>query len=114
MLNFNLRTERRGDSVVVGFDGDVDIQVARDVRAQLEEIEASSPPVIVLDLSRTTFLDSAGMALIAAAHGRARDAGRRLLVVRPRLGVDQAFKVSGVEQIFDMVDDVEQAFAGGG
>jgi anti-sigma B factor antagonist len=111
VLNFNLRTERRGDSVVVGLDGDVDIQVAEQVRGDLADIEASEPRVLVLDLSRTTFLDSAGMALIAAAHGRAQDNGRRLVVVRPRLGVDQAFKVSGVEDIFEMADDVEQALS---
>jgi anti-anti-sigma factor len=111
MLNFNLRTERRGDSVVIGLDGDVDIQVAQQVRDELTEIEASSPRILVLDLSRTTFLDSAGMALIAAAHGRALDEGRRLVVVRPRLGVDQAFAISGVEEIFEMADDVDQALA---
>jgi len=109
VLNFNLRTERRGDSVVIGLDGDVDIQVAQQVRSELAEIEATSPPILVLDLSRTTFLDSSGMALIAAAHGRAQDEGRRMVVVRPRLGVDQAFKISGVEEIFEMADDVEQA-----
>jgi anti-anti-sigma factor len=109
VLNFNLRTERRGDSVIVGLDGDVDIQVAGQVRADLDEIEKSSPRVLVLDLSKTTFLDSSGMALIAAAHGRAQEEGRRLVVVRPRLGVDYAFKVSGIEQFFEMADDVEQA-----
>ena len=111
MLNFNLRTERRGDSVVVGLDGDVDIQVAEQVRADLAEIESTNPAVLVLDLSRPTFLDSAGMALIAAAYGRAQEDGRRLVVVRPRLGVDQAFKVSGVEQFFEMADDVDQALS---
>jgi anti-sigma B factor antagonist len=109
VLNFNLRTERRGDSVVVGLDGDVDIQVADRLRADLAEIESAQPRVLVLDLSKTTFLDSAGMALIAAAHGRAQDEGRRLVVVRPRLGVDQAFKVSGVEDVFEMADDIDQA-----
>jgi len=109
VIHFNLRAERRGDSVVVGLDGDVDIQVADQVRADLAEIEATEPRVLVLDLSQTTFLDSAGMALIAAAHGRAQQAGRRLVVVRPRLGVDQAFAVSGVELVFEMADDVDQA-----
>jgi anti-sigma B factor antagonist len=112
MLNFDLRVETYGDSVVIHFDGDIDIMVARQVRDELDRIEASGPARLVIDLSKTTFLDSAGMALIAAAHGRAQEEGRRVVVVRPRLGVDQAFKVSGLETVFEMTDDVESALAG--
>lgn len=111
MFNFDLRIETRGDSVVIGLDGDIDIMVGRQVRAELDRIEAADPPLIVLDLSRTSFIDSTGMGLIAAAHARAMEAGRRVVVVRPRKGVDQAFDISGLDGIFEMAEDVEQALA---
>ncbi len=94
MLNFDLRVETYGESVVIHFDGDIDIMVARQVREALDRIEASTPARLVIDLSRTTFLDSAGMALIAAAHGRAQEDGRRMVVVRPRLSIPTAAMVN--------------------
>ncbi len=112
MLNFELRVETHGDSVVVGLDGDIDIMVGREVRSELDRIEAADPPLLVVDLSRTTFIDSTGMGLIAAVHTRAQESGRRVVIVRPRKGVDQAFDISGLDGIFEMADDVEQALAG--
>jgi anti-anti-sigma factor len=54
-----------------------------------------------------SFLDSAGMGVIAAAQARATEAGRDLVVVRPPYSVRRAFEVSGFGEMLTVVDDIE-------
>jgi anti-anti-sigma regulatory factor len=57
--------------------------VADRATAEIERIEATGAQVLVFDLSGVSFLDSTGMGVIAAAHGRAEEACRRFAVVGP-------------------------------
>ena len=52
------------------------------VQDELRRVEESEPPVVVLDLSRLTFLDSTGLRCLVTADERAREAGRRVVIVR--------------------------------
>ena len=104
MLNFDLETEIQGDSALVRIRGDFDLQVAEKVSDALTEIESGEPKLLVLDLSPLSFLDSTGMGVIAAAHMRAVDAGRQLVIVTPPVGVRRAFELSGLDEVITMVD----------
>jgi anti-anti-sigma factor len=110
VLNFDLSTESEGDSALVTVRGDLDIQVAERVAQALLELESRRPEVLVLDLSGLSFLDSSGMGVIAAAQGRAAEAGRRLVVVRPPAGVRSAFELSGLDDVIEMADDVGSVY----
>jgi anti-sigma B factor antagonist len=57
--------------------------------------------LVVLDLRRVSFMDSSGLHAIVDASIRARNAGRRLVVLRGPAGVDHMFALTGTE------DDVE-------
>jgi len=74
---------------------------------ELAKVEADQPALLILDLSRLSFLDSAGMGVIAAAQARATEAGRRLAVVRPPYSVRRAFEVSGFGDVIDVVADID-------
>ena len=113
MLNFDVSTEREGDSALVRLTGDLDIQVAEQAATAVEEAEAGAPKLLVIDLSGLSFMDSSGMAVIAAAHARALDAGRRFVIVNPRGGVRRAFEVSGLDQSIETVDELAGVYPPG-
>jgi anti-sigma B factor antagonist len=110
VLNFGLETETQGSSVLVTIRGDLDIQVTEHVADELSRVESANPTVLVLDLRRLSFMDSSGMAVVAAAHARATDAGRRFAVVAPPAGVMHAFKISGLADLITIAAEVSEAY----
>jgi anti-anti-sigma factor len=112
VLNFDIAEETEGRSSLLAVRGDFDIQVAERVAGELDRLEAAEPELLVLDLSRLSFLDSTGMAVIAAAHARAAAAGRRFAIVAPPAGVVRAFQISGLADLVPMVKDRDEVFPG--
>lgn len=107
MLNFELESRVEDDRAIVTVRGDFDLQVAQRVVDELAKVEAGEPALLILDLSRLSFLDSAGMGVLAAAQARATEGGRDLVVVRPPYSVRRAFEVSGFGDVITVVDDIE-------
>jgi hypothetical protein len=50
------------------------------------------------------------MAVVAAAHTRALDAGREFVLVRPLGGVMRAFQISRLADHITMVDDLSEVY----
>jgi anti-anti-sigma factor len=80
--------------VRVSVSGELDIATA----PQLDHA------LVILDLRELQFMDSSGANLIAAASGRARQAGRRLVVVRGPVQVERTFALVGLDRQLELVD----------
>jgi anti-anti-sigma factor len=106
MLNFDVESRVEGDRAIVTVRGDLDLQVAERVVAELAKVEEGAPALLVIDLSGLSFMDSSGMGVIAAAQARAVEAGRRIVLVRPPYSVRRAFEVSGFDVVITVVDDL--------
>jgi len=83
----------------------IDLIRGRKVQDALQNLEAGAPPVIVLDLSKLTFLDSTGLRCLVTADQRARDGGRRLVIVRGPDAVQRVFAITRLEERLEIVDD---------
>jgi anti-sigma B factor antagonist len=106
VLNFELETESQGTSSLMRIRGDLDLQVVDQVTEAFTQMEEAGPELLVVDLSRLTFMDSSGMGTIAAAHIRAEEAGRRFAIVRPPAGVRQAFDRTRLDEVINIADDL--------
>src|SRR5919202_6255247 len=112
MPTFELNTESGDNGVVrLAFSGELDIASAPEVEAELERLEAGTPPVLILDLRGLEFMDSTGLRTILAADARARETGRRLVIVRGSAAVDRLFTVTHLDERIGIVEDL--AAAGG-
>jgi anti-anti-sigma factor len=114
VLNFDVSTETDGGSALVTFTGDLDIQVAKQAAEAVEGVEANRPELLVIDLSGLSFMDSSGMAVVAAAHARAIEEGRRFVIVNPKGGVRRAFEVSGLDQSIETADEASSVYPASG
>jgi anti-sigma B factor antagonist len=110
MLNFDLETETEGSSALVRIRGDLDLQVVDRVIDALSAIESDNPELLVVDLSRLSFMDSTGMGAIAAANVRAIEVGRRFVIVRPPAGVRQAFDRTRLDEVITVTDDLASVY----
>ena len=110
VLNFDLETETQGSSALVRIRGDLDLQIVDQVTDALARIESEEPELLVIDLSSLSFMDSSGMGVIAAAHIRAGDAGRRFVIVIPPPGVRQAFERTKLSEVITTTDDLAKVY----
>ena len=98
-------TEDRNGLVHVALRGELDLSTVAKVQDELKRVEQGAPPVMVLDLSRLSFLDSTGLRCLVTADERAREAGRRLVIVRGPDPVQRVFAITRLEERLEMVDD---------
>lgn len=107
MQILDVETEDRDGFVRVALKGELDLSTVGKVQDELNRVEAGSPPVLVLDLSKLTFLDSTGLRCVVTADQRARDQNRRLVIVRGPEAVQRVFTITRLEDHLEMVDDAE-------
>jgi anti-anti-sigma factor len=100
-----IETEAGDGLVHVALRGELDLSTVSKVEDELKLVEAESPGVIVLDLSRLSFLDSTGLRCVVTADQRAREADRRLVLVRGPDPVQRVFTITRLEERLEMVDD---------
>lgn len=108
-----IETEARNGLVHVAFRGELDLSSVSKVDEELEAIEADGPAVIVLDLSELSFLDSTGLRCLVTADQRAREADRRVVLVRGPDPVQRVFAITRLEERLEMVDDPSSVSADG-
>jgi len=104
-------TRERHDHVHLALRGELDLSTTDKVETELRRVEESYPPVVVLDLSGLTFLDSTGLRLIVTADQRARQSDRRLTIVKGPAIVQRVFSITKLDERLDMVDDAADAAA---
>ena len=100
-----VQTEERDGLIHLALRGELDLSTVGKVQEELRRVEASGPPVLVLDLSKLTFLDSTGLRCLVTADERGREAGRRVVIVRGPDPVQRVFAITRLEERLDMVDD---------
>jgi anti-anti-sigma regulatory factor len=69
------------------------------------EVERARPPLLLIDLTGLSFIDSTGLSVLLAAAERARRQGRRLIVVRPPLPALRVFTLTRVDAGMECIDD---------
>jgi anti-anti-sigma factor len=101
---FEVTIEESGAAVHVVLRGELDISTAGPLENNLERVEADAPALLVLDLSQLDFMDSTGLRILISADQRARDGGRRLVLVRGNDIVQRVLRLTGLDERLEIVD----------
>lgn len=105
MQILEVEIEERDGLAKIVLRGELDLSTVGKVQDALLKVEAAAPPVVVLDLSKLTFLDSTGLRCLVTADQRAREGGRRLVIVRGPDAVQRVFAITRLEERLEIVDD---------
>jgi anti-anti-sigma factor len=100
----SIRSQRDGDTYTISLSGEMDLANAADVEQELDRAEATNASVILLDLSRLTFIDSTGIRLLVAADARSRSDSGRLLLKRPPRTVMRVLVIAGIDDRLPFAD----------
>ena len=105
MTTLSLETREEGEQVRIALGGELDLSSALTFDEEIRRAEERRPHTIVLDLRELKFLDSTGLRLIVAAHKRARKRGHRFAVVQGCEAVQRIFRLAGVTDRLEVVDE---------
>lgn len=98
--------------VTMAPQGRLDMLRALEFRKQVQAVIDSGVKNLVLDLSQTPFLDSAGMAVLVNALKQCRERGGDARMVWPQAeGVCRILALTKFDRIFEMKGSVEEALA---
>jgi anti-sigma B factor antagonist len=109
MTTLDVTTSTRPDGVHVQLTGELDLATAPKLEDELTRVEQGDPPVIVLNLQALSFMDSSGLRAVLAADARAREAGRRLVLVRGDERVQRVLRITRLDERLEIVDSADGA-----
>lgn len=104
----------RGGVTVLALDGDLDSSTSGDVRERLGELVPATGSVL-LDLSRMTYMSSAGLRVLLLVYRQVRETGVRLALAAMTRDVTEVTAATGFLDFFtvaDTVDDGVEALGG--
>lgn len=107
-----LVTVRRHErAAVVTVAGEIDLVTAPELDEIVTAVVDESPEVLVVDLRKVTFLSSAGLQVLAAAHQRLGE--RRLRVVSTSHVTTRPLTSTGLDAWIGLFTTVDEALASG-
>src|SRR3712207_807751 len=98
MTAFDLKAEETGRGVRIALAGELDISTGIQLDEELRRWEEHGSDPIVVDLRRLEFMDSSGLRTLIAADSRAREGGRRLVIVQGPDVVQRVLRVTRLDE----------------
>jgi anti-sigma B factor antagonist len=90
---------------------EIDLHVSPAVTQSLNAMTEEKPERIVIDLSRATYIDSAGLAALILAMQNVEAYGGRFFLTGLHETMRSIFESSRLDQIFQIFPDVDAALA---
>ncbi len=109
---FSIEVEHVGEVAVLHIHGACTMDVASAVGERLLELASRPRPLIIVDLSGLTFIESTGLGGIVSGHLRARKQGGELRLVAPPSPIRQLLELTRLTNLFRVFDSVKEALPG--
>ena len=90
-----------GPTVLVTAAGEIDSTSSPILRQRLDDLLDGEARELTVDLGGVTFLDSAGLCVLASAHRRAVRQGVRMRVLASSRAVIRPLEITGLWQLLD-------------
>jgi anti-sigma B factor antagonist len=96
---------------VLPLDGEIDLHVSPEVAESLRSMIAEKPRQIVVDLTKVTYLDSSGLAVLIEGMQNVQKYGGRFGLAGVQDDVKHVFDIARLDQVFEIYPDVDAALA---
>lgn len=108
-----LHYELRDKCLVIYVTDDLDHHTVTRLRESSDKlIEAGNARHVIFDFTQVGFMDSSGIGLIMGRYKKVMFLGGRAAVTNVGMVVDRIFQLSGLYQIIEKYDTVEEAVMG--
>jgi len=94
---------------VLPLDGEIDLHVSPEVAQSLKSMIARKPNQVVVDLTKVTYVDSSGLAVLIEGMQNVQEYGGRFRLAGVQEDVKHVFDIARLDQVFDIYPDVDAA-----
>ena len=106
--NAILSTERPN---VLPLKGEIDLHVSPRVAVSLAQLTQKKTDHIIVDLSRVTYIDSSGLAVLIEGMQNAEEYGGKFSLTGLKKNVYTIFEIARLDQVFRIFPNVDAALA---
>lgn len=105
MEPLDIHTAMDGPTALLRVEGELDAATAPTLDEALRRaaVEGASER-LVLDFRNLTFVDSAGLSVLVAAHKRLQREGAELVVSSPSAAVRRLFDIAGLDRVLTITE----------
>ena len=94
---------------VLPLDGEIDLHVSPSISASLKAMLADKPQQFVVDLSRVSYIDSSGLAVLIEGMQNVNSYGGKFALAGLQDSVRPIFEIARLDQVFRIFPDVDAA-----
>lgn len=96
---------------VLPLEGEIDLHVSPRISASLAAMVEEKPQALVVDLSRVSYIDSSGLAVLIEAMQSVEGYGGHFSLAGLQENVRPIFEIARLDQVFRIYPDVDAALA---
>jgi anti-sigma B factor antagonist len=96
---------------VLPLEGEIDLHVSPQIGTQLAAIIRNKPSTVVVDLSKVTYIDSSGLAVLIEAMQNVVAYGGKFALSGLQDGVRPIFEIARLDQVFRIFATTAAALA---
>jgi len=96
---------------VLPLEGEIDLHVSPRVAASLGVMIEKKPPRLVVDLSKVTYIDSSGLAVLIEGMQNVEAYGGKFCLAGLQENVKPIFEIARLDQVFLIFPHVDAALA---
>jgi anti-sigma B factor antagonist len=96
---------------VLPLDGEIDLHISPRVAVSLGQMVKKRPANLVVDLSRVSYIDSSGLAVLIEGMQSVEEYGGTFAIAGMQETVRSIFEIARLDQVFRIFPDVDSALA---
>jgi len=111
-VNFDISTEQVRDGLyVISLSGEVDLYTAPEFKQELLDAIGKGAKEVVVDFSKTTFIDSTTLGVLVGGVKRLRTNDGQLSLVCSDRNITKIFEITGLDRVFTIHGTRDEAVA---
>jgi len=111
-VNFRVQSTPLGDaSLVIDVAGEVDLHTAPELKDELMRVIDAGGRFVIVDLTKTTFVDSTTLGVLLGGLKRLRPEGGTVILVCGNPSIRKIFEITLLDRVFTIVDTRDEAVA---
>jgi anti-sigma B factor antagonist len=108
-MELDVAVRTSGNVTVVDVTGEVDLYTAPRLEEALAKASGRTPPLIVVNLGKTTYLDSTALRVLTAVFKRVRERQGEMAIAEVQPKIAKLFTLTGLDQVLPLCPTEREA-----
>jgi anti-sigma B factor antagonist len=108
-MELDVAVRSNGHVTIVEVSGEVDLYTAPRLEEALAKASGRTPPLVIVNLGRATYLDSTALRVLTAVFKRVRERQGEMVIAEAQPKIAKLFTLTGLDQILPLCPTEQEA-----